>query len=153
MERSGGYAPHQDEDISDSGSFPHAADFDNGDSDWSSDRKDGACPSTSTSTAHAVIYMRSFLPRTKTLRTIDAGVEPDNTSNLACLPLTSSSGLAGPSKHKGRQSIRAFSRQTPTVSRPRAVLCPWLRHPDRLLLRQHSPAPCARKRCSASCLS
>ncbi|KAH9895240.1 hypothetical protein C8Q73DRAFT_645884 [Cubamyces lactineus] len=104
----GGYAPHNDEDVSDSGSSPGAADSDNGDSDWSSDREDGA-PQASVNInerrtrrgVYAVLPDEEQDAADGTDAELDVEAEPDNASDLTSLPLSSSSGPAGPSKHTG----------------------------------------------------
>ncbi|KAI0326536.1 hypothetical protein GY45DRAFT_1310315 [Cubamyces sp. BRFM 1775] len=104
----GGYAPHNDEDVSDSGSSPGAADSDNGDSDWSSDREDGA-PQASVNInerrtrrgVYAVLPDEEQDAADGTDAELDVEAEPDSTSDLTSLPLSSSSGPAGPSKHTG----------------------------------------------------
>ncbi|KAI9061659.1 hypothetical protein FKP32DRAFT_1594172 [Trametes sanguinea] len=105
----GGYAPHNDDELSDSGSSPGAADSDNNESDWSTDHDDDQAGAPQHAQASVNVNERrtrrgvyAVLPDEEedaadgTDAELDADVEPD--SDLTSLPLSSASGPAGPSK-------------------------------------------------------
>ncbi|KAH9855139.1 hypothetical protein C2E23DRAFT_814621 [Lenzites betulinus] len=102
----GGYAPHNDEEVSDSGSSPGGADSDNGESDWTTDREDAA-PQTAVNVnerrtrrgVYAVLPDEEQDAADGTDAELEA--EPDITSDLTSLPLSSPSRPAGPSKLTG----------------------------------------------------
>ncbi|OSD04087.1 hypothetical protein PYCCODRAFT_1364760 [Trametes coccinea BRFM310] len=104
----GGYAPHNDDELSDSGSSPGAADSDNNESDWSTDHDDDPAGAPQHPQASVNVNERrtrrgvyAVLPNEEedaadgTDAELDADVEPD--SDLTSLPLSSASGPAGPS--------------------------------------------------------
>ncbi|KAI0674927.1 hypothetical protein C8Q78DRAFT_1009718 [Trametes maxima] len=127
----GGYAPHNDDEVSDSGSSPGGADSDNDESDWTTDREDSA-PQASVNVnerrTRRGVYV--VLPDEEqdagdgTDAELDAEPEPDRSSDLTSLPISSSSGPAGPSKLTGlltpdSETLPAESCPPSAVSTPR----------------------------------
>ncbi|KAI0633459.1 hypothetical protein C8Q77DRAFT_1057848 [Trametes polyzona] len=125
----GGYAPHNDDEVSDSGSSPGGADSDNGESDFSSDRDDHApqaAVNVNERRTRRGVY--AVLPDEEQDAATDAEqeaeAEPDTTSDLTSLPLSSSSGPAGPSKLTGlltpdSETLPAESCSASVASTPR----------------------------------
>ncbi|EIW62928.1 uncharacterized protein TRAVEDRAFT_17441 [Trametes versicolor FP-101664 SS1] len=101
----GGYAPHNDDEVSDSGSSPGGADSDGGDSDWTTD-EDAAPPAAVNVNVNERRTRRgvyAVLPEEEQGSDAELEVEPvlDIPSDLTDLPLSSASGAAGPSKLTG----------------------------------------------------
>ncbi|KAI0364456.1 hypothetical protein BV20DRAFT_956282 [Pilatotrama ljubarskyi] len=125
----GGYAPHNDDEVSDSGSSPGGADSDNGESDWSTDREDAAqqaAVNVNERRTRRGVY--AVLPEEEqddgdgTDAELEVEAEPD--SDLTSLPLSSSSGAVGPSKLTGlltpdTETLPADSRPASAASTPR----------------------------------
>ncbi|KAI0644749.1 hypothetical protein C8Q79DRAFT_1011763 [Trametes meyenii] len=104
----GGYAPHNDDEVSDSGSSPGGADSDNGESDWTTDCEDSA-PQASVNVnerrtrrgVYAVLPDEEQDADDGTDAELDAEPEPDGSSDLTSLPVSGPSGPEGPSKLTG----------------------------------------------------
>ncbi|KAI8994041.1 hypothetical protein BD414DRAFT_481210 [Trametes punicea] len=104
----GGYALHNEDEVSDSASSPGVVDSENGESDWSSDRDDGAAQTSvnvnerrTRRGVYAVLPTEEQDTADATDAELDADAEPDVTSDLTSLPLSGSSGTAELSKHTG----------------------------------------------------
>ncbi|KAI0769377.1 hypothetical protein BD413DRAFT_82867 [Trametes elegans] len=125
----GGYAPHDDDEVSDSGSSPDGADSDNGESDSSSDRE--VFPPQPVGNVNERRTRRgvyAVLPDEEddAADGSDAELEAerDPTSDLTSLPLSSASGPAGPSKATGlltpdSETLPAESCSASAASTPR----------------------------------
>ncbi|KAI0358754.1 hypothetical protein OH77DRAFT_1421217 [Trametes cingulata] len=125
----GGYAPHNDEEVSDSGSSPGGADSDNGESDCSTDREDAAqqtAVNVNERRTRRGVY--AVLPEEEqdgadgTDAELEVEAEPD--SDLTSLPLSSSSAVPGPSKLTGlltpdTETLPAESSPASAASTPR----------------------------------
>ncbi|KAI0829727.1 hypothetical protein BC628DRAFT_1314462 [Trametes gibbosa] len=129
----GGYAPHNDEEVSDSGSSPGGADSDNGESDWTTDHED-ASPQTTVNVnerrTRRGVYAVLADEEQDNVDGTDAEFEgvadadPDSTSDLTSLPLSSPSAAAGPSNRTGlltpeSETLPAGSCSASVASTPR----------------------------------
>ncbi|KAI0718987.1 hypothetical protein C8T65DRAFT_716723 [Cerioporus squamosus] len=131
VNKRGGYAPQNDEDISDSGSSPDSSSSDS-ESDWTTDHEDDA--------ARAEINVNERRTRRGVYAVLpdeeqdaadgsdaDVDAEPDATSELTSAPRSSSTGpaIAGPSKHNTglltpeTETLPAESRPASVASTPR----------------------------------
>ncbi|KAI0779632.1 hypothetical protein C8Q74DRAFT_1316171 [Fomes fomentarius] len=130
VNKRGGYAPQNDDEVSDSGSSPNSSSSDN-DSDWSTDREDAPAQANvnvnerrTRRGVYAVLPDEEEDPADES--DADVEPEPDATSDLISAPRSASAdpALAGPSKHTGlltpdTETLVAESCSASAVSTPR----------------------------------